>query len=47
MAAASDISNQKREGPRRPVPAHLQGHYRLETTHRNRRRERRYFLTTL
>jgi len=34
MAADANSTNQEREGSRRVVPAHVQGHHGTEATHR-------------
>jgi len=41
MAADANSSDQEREGSRRVVPAHVQGHHGTETTHRVGRLQRR------
>lgn len=41
MAADADSSHQEREGSRRAVPAHVQGHHGAEATHRVGRLQRR------
>lgn len=39
MATAADCAHQEREGRRRPLSAHLPGHYRPEAAHRGGRPE--------
>lgn len=41
MAADANSSDQEREGPRRVVPADIQGHHGAKATHRVRRFQRR------
>lgn len=41
MAATADRADKERAGPRRAVPAHLQGHNRPEAADRDRRQQRR------
>ena len=36
MAVPPDLSGEERAGCRRPLPLHLQGHHRAQTTHRRR-----------
>jgi len=41
MAADANSSDKEREGSRRVVPAHVQGHHGTETAHRIRGLQRR------
>lgn len=41
MAATSDCTDQKREGPGGAVSTYVQGYHSTQTAHRDRRHERR------